>query len=263
MLITTQKDLRRARNLSFCYLCGSTFTPTDKVNKDHVPPSALFDPTDRDPPLILPTHKACNSAQSADDEIIGQLVSLLHGRQPKPGRNRLKIGFGKTQNGETLRALGGIDVRSVIRRWVRGFHAALYRQLLPPDPANFGTSPPLPGATLDGSQAIPLALPTAIPMFVKELKKNRAINKLDRVVCRNGQCRYECVWVESEDGRWFCIYGLDTYGWIDLGDPDHFAPRGCVGGYLLPDGSIPDKASRATMLIFETDNAEPLDPFGR
>jgi hypothetical protein len=62
LLLNTQQALRRARDLPFCYLCGLPIQPGDVLNRDHVPPAALFARADRNFPLILRAHKHCKIA---------------------------------------------------------------------------------------------------------------------------------------------------------------------------------------------------------
>lgn len=227
-----------------------------------MPPNAIFDKADRDFPLILPTHRKCNGDRSAEDQVIGQLVGILHRKQPNPKHNKLKVKVGFFEDGAPAVAIEGLDLRAIIRRWVRGFHAALYREFLPDDAGLFMTSPPLPEGKpqQDGGQFMPVA--AAVPEFVKELKRNRATNTLDRVLCRNGKCRYESVWAQADNGKWICIYGLDLYGWISLGDTATFEARGCVGAYRRPEGGTPASATCATRLEFPISNYDRLNPFG-
>ena len=77
--LTSQKDLRLVQRLNFCYLCGDGFDKDSERTKDHVPPEAMFAEADRNFPLIVSAHGSCNWARSPEDEVIGQLVSLLHG----------------------------------------------------------------------------------------------------------------------------------------------------------------------------------------
>jgi hypothetical protein len=144
---------------------------------------------------------------------------------------------------------------------VRGFHAALYHE---PLAENFRaqTGIPLPGVKqIEGRlEEIPIA--KVVPKFIKAIKMNRATGTLDRVQCNNGKCVYECVWTQFDNGTWFCIYCLNIYDWIDLGDGQHFEQRGCVGSYLRDGGGVPKGATTATRLIFEVENTEPLNPFG-
>lgn len=152
------------------------------------------------------------------------------------------------------------DIRDAIRRWVRGFHAALYREYLPAG-ATFATYPPLPEGRRIGDRIAFTPVSAAHTEFVKELKRNRTVGDLDRIVCRNETCRYECVWSQVHDGRWICIYGLDLYNWRDLGSRNQPA-RGCVGCYRRPTGGVPSNGSTATRLVFHVGTTSPLDPFG-
>ena len=260
-ILDTQKAMQGVRALPFCYLCGVIFDCTEVPNADHVPPSGLFAVTDRDFPLILPTHPTCNANQSKDDQVVGQLVGVIHGRRPNPTHKKFRVSVGRFENGSTALVVGGLDLRRIIRRWIRGFHAALYSEHLPEN-SRFLTCPPLPEAEplADGPKFRPVM--DVVPKFVEELKRNRATGTLDRIVCRNGKCRYECVWSQADNGTWMCIYGLDLYEWINLGDTANFEPRGCVGSYIRSGGGFPPRGTCTTRLEFSVVNRARLDPFG-
>jgi hypothetical protein len=204
----------------------------------------------------------CNSDRSAEDQVIGQLIGLLHGKSPNVTHNKLKVNVGEFEDGTPVMAVEGLDLRAIIRRWIRGFHAALYKEFLPETTTSFMTSPPLPEGKphRNGGEFLPVA--EVLEHFVDELKKNRATNTLDRIVCRNDKCRYECVWAQADGGQWMCIYGLDLYGWMNLGDTRNFEARGCVGAYRRPGGGTPRGATCATRLVFTIQNAQWLNPFG-
>ena len=261
VILDTQKAMRDVQRLSFCYLCGGNFDRTEKSNPDHVPPSGLFAVADRDFPLILPTHRKCNESQSANDQVVGQLVGVIHGRRPNPKHKKLRVSLGRFEDGAPAIAVGGLNLRSIIWRWIRGFHAALYREYLP-ESARFLTCPPLPEAEFAAGGPKFMPIQEVIPEFVKELKRNQATGNLDRIVCRNEKCRYECVWSQADDGTWICVYGLDLYEWINLGDTSAFEPRGCVGSYLRSGGGVPVGATCTTRLEFPVANRTRLDPFG-
>src|SRR5262249_41088374 len=237
--------IREIRKMPFCYLCGGAFQPDERTNPDHVPPTALFALVDRDFPLILPTHRQCNADRSAEDQVVGQLVGLIHRKAPNRQHNKLRIRIGRFTTGAPAVAVEGFDLRWIVRRWVRAFHAALYGEFLP-ESAKFLTSSPLPEAEPPAESAKIVPVQDAVLEFAKELKRNRATATLDRIVCRNGKCRYECVWAQADNGAWMCIYGLDVYGWIHLGDGRSFEPRGCVGSYRRPEGGVPPGATSAT-----------------
>jgi hypothetical protein len=119
--LITQQERRASQNLPFCYLCGKDFVAGDDKNKDHVPPKSIFAAKDRDP-LMLKSHKACNEAQSRNDEKIGQLIALRYGKLPVSENRRLQFRF--SQYGDA--AISNLNVEKAIWRWIGGFHAALY-----------------------------------------------------------------------------------------------------------------------------------------
>jgi hypothetical protein len=260
ILLTSEKDFKVIKSLPFCYLCGQALTSRLERDKDHVPPSGIFAQADRGQPLILLTHRLCNGSRSKEDQTIGQLVGVLHGRRVNQKHNKLKIKVGRFMDGSRGAALEGFDLKEAIRRWVRGFHAALYGEYLSPD-CSFATYPPLPEAIRQGDEVIFAPVPEILPKFVEELRRNRAVGSLDRIVSRNGKCRYECVWAQADNGEWICIYCLDLYNWSNLGDPAHFPRRGCVGSYRREQGGVPSRACTATRLKFEIDNVMSLIPF--
>jgi hypothetical protein len=245
-----------AKNLSFCYLCGQPFKGFTQ-NEDHVPPDAVFLKVDRNPPLKLPTHNKCNQDQSVEDGRIGNLFRLLRGEAYKPERGKLLIS--EFQDKPEAMGVHDLDIRGIIRRWVRGFHAALYRTFLP-EMMNFSTSPPLSTADENYFEA---PLPETHLVFVETLKRNRITGTVDRIICRNNTCLYESVWVYDDQKRWMCIFGLDLYGWIRA-SPSRIGltPRGCVGAYWMPDRSCPILGTQASTLYFPYPINDILNPFG-
>jgi hypothetical protein len=257
--LTTERTLQEAARLSFCYLCGQVFAAGDDINRDHVPPSGLFAQADRMPPLILRTHQLCNVRRSSEDQAIGQLVGVLHGRRVNPRHNKLRMLTGGLSGGSFQILATQIDVKAAIRRWVRGFHAALYHEYLSED-SDFATYPPMPEGTHSDGRVVYNPVSEIVPKFVEELRRNRAVFNIDRIISRNAKCRYECVWSQADDGRWICIYGLDLYNWSDLGDRSQ-PSRGCVGCYRRQSGGTPPEGSTGTRLTFNVTTASPLDPF--
>ncbi len=259
MILDTQQAIHRVKKLPFCYLCGEKLS--DPRNDDHVPPTSIFLLDDRNFPLILPTHRKCNGDRSAEDELIGQLFNILHQKAPNPKSRKLNVKAVKLSDGKLCASVHSLNIPAIIRRWVRGFNAALYKEFLP-ETAMIMTSTPMQTADpiAKGGNLTPVK--AVVPEFVKVIKRNRATRTLDRIVCRNGKCIYECLWAQSDRGQWMCIYALDLYNWINLGDTKHFEARGCVGSYFRSQGGTPKDATITTRLIFQVDNKEPLDPFG-
>ncbi len=259
--LTSQKDLRSVQRLDFCYLCGDGFDKNSERTKDHIPPQAIFAEADRNFPLIVSAHGSCNRARSPEDEVIGQLVSLLHGRVQAPHRDRLEVEI-RTDNDHAheLGIFTGLNIEAVIRRWLKGFHTALYREPLSAH-TRFATQSPFPSGTLKDGTVIAHPIPPQHALFVEKLKRNRMAGTLDTIVCNNGKLRYECVWVQMDDGGWGCVFGLNLYGWKNLGDIHNFTARGCAGLYRPEDARFPSDSARSTRLAFAVNNEDALDPF--
>jgi hypothetical protein len=253
--ITSQAQVKRLSRLSFCYLCGQPFRGFEN-DRDHVPPNAIFQKRDRDFPLILPTHRECNRAQSVDDSKIGNLFRLLRGEEYQSARG--KLGISEAPIYPNVKAIDNLYLQGIIRRWVRGFHSALYGEFLP-DRSNFSTSPPLASTSEDQTER---PLPETHAAFTDALKKNRTAGTMDRIICRNNTCIYECVWVLDDRSQWMCIFCLDIYGWIKATPRESgLTPRGCVGAYWMPDRTCPILGTSSTVLDFPFINRNTLDPF--
>jgi hypothetical protein len=261
-LLNTQTKLRKVRGLPFCYLCGVAFKPDDLENRDHVPPQSLFASKDRNFPLILRAHKTCNSSQSRTDELSVQLLGLKLGRIPQAKNRRLTLRFVRPGlNGPRLGVMQDFHVEAAIRRWLRGFHAALYEVPMPTDTL-FAIQTPFPSAQIENEQFVLDELRPQHLAFVHAIKRNRLARNFDGIHCNNGKLRYECVWEDSDDGRArFCVFALNLYDWIDLGDVNNFQPRGCAGMYWSPTAATPNSATRGTRLEFDVRNRAKADPF--
>lgn len=257
--IVTQKALQGCGRLGFCYLCGKPFAQGEELTRDHVPPRAIFLEPDRGDPLILPAHPDCNQGESGEDELVGQLVSALHERFPRPERVRLQVALGHLGDGtKPIGFTRNINLDRIVWRWVRGFHAALYGEHLPRTTRCFVHVPFPRGRVRDGEIELDPMLPQQ--EFVPgTIKKNRVARNLDCIACWNRKCIYECVYVHADDGDPICFWALRVYDWEKLADPRLPAGRGCIGGYEPPQG-IPPGASVDTNLSFPFPNRDPLSP---
>ncbi len=258
--LTTQRDLRPAQSLSFCFVCGQPIAGNN--HPDHVPPKAVFHAADRNFPLKVACHERCNTSHNNLDTQIGQLVGLLHGTIAAE-RDRIIRGREVTF-GSDRRVTGGIEglrLGDQVWRWVRGFHAALYGEHLPewtpndirlPVPVvEFGTGEPV----IRNTSAIHAS-------FVAQLKRNRAAGQIDSIRTNAGKLRYDCFWGPIPEFGIACVFGLDLYSWHRLNDPsyaEHFPPRGCVGAYL--GAAIPPGAAIAVESVGPFPNEHPLNPF--
>ena len=240
--LKSQADFRTVRRLPFCYLCGKQFTGKTDKTRDHIPPKNIFPKEDREPPLILPAHETCNGGQSDYDETIGQLVMALHGKVPTNQKLELTVIDSDTSTKPYL-ALTGINLQNVVWRWIRAFHSSLYQEYLPDDIGR-AIHLPFPSGTIEGDVIQMEEHPFQHRVLVTVIKKNRTTNNIDRIESNNGQCIYECVWEQHDDGSIMCVFALRISEWKKLGE-ERLGERGCVGLYITPNDP-PASASKGT-----------------
>jgi hypothetical protein len=273
MEIKTQQQFRQVAKLPFCYWCGKEFGQEDEVNRDHVPPKNVFAIEDRDPPLILQTHQTCNSTHKTTDELIGQLVALQRDYvTPDPKNRRLEM---ERYSGREFGAVTNVNVVEAIWRYIRGFHAALYREpLFIGAKAGTITTPFTRGRIVDGDLVLGDTKQEQHFQIVQVIKDQRAVGNVDQIVSNNGKVIYECVWVSAENvtavgphqrpisPRRACFFALDIYGWKRLGDVGITPARGCVGAYFTPNDKAPTGASLYIEVCKSVANHDRWDPFG-
>ena len=101
------------------------------------------------------------------------------------------------------------DLHRTICRWLRAFHAALYREFLPDndgteDGTSFSFDPPFPIGRIDENDEIRVApISPHHTYFVEQIKRNRTAGRLDRITCFNGKCVYE---LRLGQGRWWAAH---------------------------------------------------------
>ncbi|WP_428245649.1 hypothetical protein [Ferrovibrio sp.] len=258
--ISTHKDLQPLQKLPFCFYCGLGFKPEDQKDQDHVPAETIFAKSDRRP-LKLPTHIVCNAQHAASDQLVGQLIQLLRFEVPKSERDRQLQFYLDTANG--LGAVTNINLDAMAQRWLRGFHAALYRQPLAEN-TRFAITFPMPKARLVDGQPQFEPLRIQQHQFVVDTIKNaRPRRNLDRIEINNGKLVYECVWVKADNADyWSCFFALDVCGWRDLAPAYGFPRCGCAGLYTVPAGELPKTAMQLNPGKIRVQNLDPLDPFG-
>lgn len=256
--LSTQRDFRELQKLPFCYVCGRDFLPNDAKDRDHLPAKAVFAKHDRTPALWLPTHKDCNAGHGTLDHKIGQLIALKRGQVPTKRDRQLKFKIARP----ALGAVENLDIGDVVKRWIRGFHVALYREPLPPGPLDGALQTPFPSGNFGpyGIRFDPL-LPQHL-VFVSTIKVQRAKRNLDVITSNNRKLIYECVWHQADnDGPWLCLFALNLYDWKDLGLTPSQPARGCAGFYQLKSGLPPPAATRAVATRILIPNVDRLDPF--
>jgi hypothetical protein len=262
--ITKQKDARKVRDLHFCYLCGVNFKDGDEANYDHVPPEKIFVAQDRNFPLKLKTHKdPCHSQLNLDDEVIAQLISLIHRKQPSARDDRLKIkAYQEVGTDNVLAAFDQKNIDFLIWRWLKAFHAALYQNPIPEETRKtYAMQTPFPSGRMENGYFVVDPILEQHYAFVSCIKRNRVAGTIDRVESNNGKLKYECVWDQLNDNSWCCVFALNLYNWKDLGDIKNFPARGCAGMYRLPNGLAPLNASLATKSDLHIENIDTADPF--
>lgn len=260
--LTTQKEARQVRDLPFCYLCGMEFEDEVAINHDHIPPESIFSRDDRNFPLKLAIHEEkCHRPMNLDDEILGQLIALIHGKRPSEKNDKIKLDIYQGQDtGKFFALFRQQNIEALLRRWLFGFHTSLYREPLGLN-TQFAIQTPFPSAVIKGDKIIENPIKDQHYKFVECIKRNRAVNNLDCIVTNNGKLRYECVWDQLSDNSWACIFALNLYDWKDLGDVNNFQARGCVGIYSPPSRKAPNTACLATQLEFPHKNIDRADPF--
>lgn len=260
VILQTQKDLRTVQRLPFCYLCGDHLLEDDVTDGDHVPAKATFNARDREPALKLQTHKRCNANLSVDDKKLGQLIALRR-RESPPSRRDQALRFMSQRD---MVAVTNLNIDAAVWRWIRGFHAALYREPLSAG-ARHTIRTPFPRADDVQGQLILQPLLEQHRLIVATLKRNRVWRNVDFIETNRGQLRYQCVWcLSDDDASWFCMFGVDIYDWKDLGSSTPLIPaRGCAGIYQREDGSRPEMAAVNRDSSTDVANDDPLDPFGK
>jgi hypothetical protein len=244
VIIRTLQDARPAQLLEFCYYCGEPFStePDFRRTRDHIPPRAVFHEDDRNWPLTVACHYRCNQERSLEDVKIAQLIQITRGQPVELSNIVLDVAPWPSANTEQpIGILTNLDLDAEIWRWVRGFHATLYRSYLPADrPHEIFTPIPKGEFTANGLQI------NDHPPMRNEMKQLLLLNleagRLDGIRSNNGKLLYSCAWVlPTFGGRWECCFGLKVYDWKTAGDP-RFPRRDCFGRYTI-DGKPSEVAS--------------------
>lgn len=263
--IADQKQAREVQKLDFCFMCGGPFCKESehlKKTPDHLPPQAVFAVADKNFPLQVPAHWKCNNDWSNGDDVIGELVAILHGKTKEPEKTRLEFQLAKDEvTGDAVVGVGGLNIERHVIRWVRGFHAALYREFLPDQGStDFCVSLPTPRLLSSPSATRTMSgLQRNHVKFVEVIKKNRKAARLDRIHCNNGKFTYECVWTTCDTGQDCCVFAIQLYDWQKLGPTTR--PSGSCVGLYLPQNGRPTHGTQEASIEIPILNLEPFDAF--
>jgi len=185
------------------------------------------------------------------------LISLLHGASFSRKRQRFRAITADLGDDQPFVGITGVEFNRIIWRWVRGFHAALYREPLQQD-AFYGLTTPFPYADqVAGTLQFEELRPDQLEMALT-LRQHMRYRMIDEVLSNAGKCRFVCTWLTFDDGRPFCLYGLRIYEWEKLADTKRFPPRGCFGVYCAP---TPVEATQGTKIILPSSSFTLFDPF--
>ena len=224
-LTMTQDEMRANLSLRFCCVCGKPFAKNEKPTRQHVPPRSVFAVEDQDPLLVLRAHDSGNQKQSVDDEVIGQLVSVLHDRYPAEERLRIAMDLFSV-DGSVLPMVGVKDLplTRIIFGWVRCFHATLYCKYLVDGGGFIG--PPFPESEPDGNGgATPEPVHVSRYSMTHILKQQAKIGRADEVVCFNGKCYYRCTWLKMDNGKEFLLVRITAPHMVVAGNERRYYKR--------------------------------------
>lgn len=241
----TQKDVRSAQDLPFCYICGNAFGETEdlKNHPDHLPAKTCFHNNDRNFPLKVACHKKCNGSNSDFDIRIGQLFLPIHQRVPSdPGNLMLDVEpVNDERGGQPVGTLRGLNIKPEVWRWVRGFHSALYSEFLPAH-CDHEIFEPLGRLVEFGDDLFPAAESEKRWKITRSVQAHLKNDRFDEIVCNNEKLRYVCFWMPHRNGHCECAFALDVNSWHELGDA-RLGKRGCVGQYSVARDVPPEDAA--------------------
>ena len=200
------------------------------LSAEHVIPRAILrlcPPSDRDNwPIVLDVHRACEEQQKTGRDHLAKLLQVLGG-QGIQGWTWQEFEQFRSKCDIKIMDVGGIltpvmegiqDAILAAFLWVRGLHAALYHEVLPPTVGQW-TACPAPGFRSEGGD--PQAqfdhgnacARGALSVVIRSI----AAGKFDRVVLCGGAIEYRCAWlhyVDEDDPStpWCCCWALDLPG---------------------------------------------------
>jgi hypothetical protein len=274
--ISSQNEMQVAcRAVRFCYLCGEPLPARNQqdrklVCREHVIPKTLLGdpPLDRVQrwPVKLDVHKGCDKKYKAGTDDLAALLHCInvHPKEqwPKPKHiQRLGLSLVRVHSllgGPSLPAFGNAQKPvSAVWMWVRGIHAALYREYLP-ESAPHTILAPVPGFNASAG-------PSALRQTVERSAIVRApveygvrTGRADGLSAWGGQVSYECVWFPPVDEHcgdvWACFWGLifpgvSTWSRTVLPPGQECPWHGLYTTNCLPDGATVLELPKARLRV--------------
>lgn len=268
--IDTQKRAQAARRaLDHCYICSDPIpkrgTPgrSLKVIGDHVLPESMLNLASAEEganwPVVLDVHAECERDHKQKRDHLAMIMQIMGSVGPMQWtpdelgkfRNQCKFEIA-TVNGQPVPVIDGAgDILLAAILWVRGFHAALYGEVLPNE-VGFITHCPAP-ACEHGDRPIEelLALGAVIEhAILSTLRRMIPKNRTDRIILRSKRIEYHCTWVRVLDPSthpWWCYWTLDLPGSPAWSQATRGYDSPWHGAYSLP--YKPESATAATARI--------------
>lgn len=229
--ILSQKEMQDARQtIAFCYLCGKDLPPRGEPGRrkqligEHVIPRTLLGNAPESQAeawaVVLDVHRACEEStkQRAD-----HWLKLLQDMHVKPASEWAKPGHVRDmpirpsllihpQTGTAVTTFTGLgDLFAGVWRWIRGLHAALYREFLLPDVWHF-SYPPVPACSSQESGPTIEDTETQSHLIRSSIGLAESLGKWDGITAWGGAARYRCTWWQCAalkgKPNWICFWTL-------------------------------------------------------
>lgn len=237
--ITSQKKMRQIRGeIQFCYLCGEELPARDKsgcrqqVTGEHVIPRSLLGDVPKDSTqawaVELTVHRSCEQSRKQHVDHWLKLLQEIHVKPPRqwagPGHLRnLPVYPSQVTHpdtGDVLPAFSGCSVLlDGVWQWIRGIHAALYREFLPSD-VRHRVLPPVPACNNQGNGPTLEETERFSQVTLAAVSLAESLDKWDGIAAWGGAMQYRCVWWQRRQPGvtagtdWTCFWTL-TFPLVD------------------------------------------------
>lgn len=244
MHINNQKKLISESGIDFCYICGKSLS-MGLINKDHCPPSKIFNEKHRSNyPAILKVHAKCNAAYSVLDEKYAIIWSKLSGNL-KYLRQYNKLNALKVDNMNGAIILKDIEFNLLYYRIIRFCHSIFYKSFIPDGTLAQVISPLV---KLNKDLSLPQPEKTLHDKLVAHLIHGQITGRSDAMRAYSGKFKYACCWGKLDNDEDICIFGFDIYESRKLGVQNVFRPACFIGYYKMVRPDIARYVERPTLV---------------